>query len=140
MLTFSVICTNIYSNPFIYCYYQWLLYVNIYAVLHLSTFVSINVICKASAVVLVSNLAINHIFYTNIYSIRFIFWWYHSLSYVNMSAVLVEFIVAINHCNMYKYMRYCLYILLLSIIVICTNICSIAGKYCSYQSLSHVEK
>ena len=105
-----------------------------------------------SAVLLVSIAAINHccmykhmqccryllllsivVICANICSIIGICCCYQSFLHVQSSAVLLVSVFDINHCYMYKYNKYCRYLMLLSIIVICTNICIIAGFYCCYQ-------
>lgn len=56
------------------------------------------------------------------------------------SAVFLLFIFSTNHCHMYKYLQYSWYILLLTIIVIWTNICIIAGIYCCSKSFLNIQK
>ena len=75
----------------------------------------------------------------NICSITGIYCCYQSLLYVQTYAVLLVSTVDINHCYTYKNLPYCWYLILLTIIVICTNICGIAGINCSNQSLLYVQ-
>ena len=111
LLVFTVAINNFYM----YNYLQYCLYILLLTII---------VICT-SAVQLLSIIANKNIICTNICSNAGNYCCYGSFLYVQIFAVLTVSNIAINHCYMYTHMQCCSYLLLLSITVICTNICII---------------